>query len=237
MATGLHLSPLARHFIPKPLRQPLKQIYLQRKLDAVLARTARLSHGEAPSRGLLEELQDAWDNHGMAARTDYLIEVAREAQHTDGPVLECGSGLTTLLIGMLAGRRGIESWTLEHLPAWRDRVARVVARNDIPGTHLCLAPLRNFGGYVWYDAPLAQLPPAFRLVICDGPPGQTAGGRYGLFPVVGDRFGAGARILLDDVERVGERSVLRRWHEEAGVTTEIRDTPTGAFAVATVGAA
>jgi len=229
--TALHPTAVGRLLIPRPLRRPLKNAYLQWKLDAALARVGRLSAGEVPSRGLLEELQDAWDNKGMAARTDYLQAVGREAARTAGPILECGSGLTTLIIGMLAGRRGVESWSFEHLGEWRDRVARVVSRQHISGARVCLAPLHDFGGYEWYDAPLAELPPHFRLVVCDGPPGQTRGGRYGLMPIMGNRLREGSTILLDDVDRPGETDVLESWRREAGLDVEVHDVPTGAFAV------
>lgn len=233
MPTGLHLAPLARHFIPTPFRRVLKQAYLQHKLDSVIGRVARLSHGESPSVALLEDLQDAWDNRGYGGRTDYLREVAGRAAAMTGPILECGSGLTTILVAALAGRRGVTYRSLEHLPECRDRVAGVLERHRLP-VGVCAAPLRDFEGYSWYDPPREERPHRIGLVICDGPPGQTPGGRYGLLPQMRERLAPGATILLDDVDREGERGVLARWREEAGLQTEIRDTPTGAFGVAAV---
>jgi hypothetical protein len=226
MAAAPPLSSLVRPFVPAPLRKSLKDFYLQRKLDGVIARLRRLGSGEAPSRGLLEDLQDAWDNEGMAARTDYLHEVAGAAAAARGPILECGSGLTTLISGIVGGNRGLDSWSLEHLAEWRDRIAAVVARNRLKGAHVCLTPLRDFGSYAWYDAPIDGMPSQFHLVICDGPPGQTKGGRYGLLPRMHDRLAPGATILLDDVDRPGEMDVLARW----GMRHELR----GSYAIAFV---
>ena len=45
---------------------------------------------------------------------------------TKGPMLECGSGVTTILMGILCGRRNVEVWSLEHFGEWRDRVSETL---------------------------------------------------------------------------------------------------------------
>jgi hypothetical protein len=79
------------------------------------------------------------------------------------------------------------------------------------------------------------MPPAFQLVICDGPPGETPGGRYGLWPVLGQRLAPGAVILLDDADRPGEEEVLRRWSTEARMRVDMRRVAGGAYAIITHG--
>jgi hypothetical protein len=91
--------------------------------------------------------------------------------------------------------------------------------------------LIEYGEFVWYDPPLAQMPEAFSLVICDGPPGTTKGGRYGLLPVLGKRLPPGATILLDDAGRPAETELIRRWEGEAHFKTEIRGDRERGFAV------
>ena len=203
------------------------------QLTRALQRAARLTPGQAPDRELLRQLQRGWGNPQWAAPLDYLAELARVAATTPGPVLECGSGLTTVLLGVLAGRRGVESWSLEHHPRWHARVSRTVAKHDLPGINLTLAPLRSFGSFDWYDAPLSDLPVAFDLVVCDGPPEGTRGGRYGLMPVLGSRICAGALILMDDVNRPGERDVIARWQQEGYASTGVTPLETGEFALLT----
>jgi hypothetical protein len=145
-------------------------------------------------------------------------------------VLECGSGLTTLLLGLLAGRRGVGVWSLEHLIEWRKRVASALARHDIREVHLLLAPLENYGPFTWYS-PKVPLPGHFDLVVCDGPPSDTHGGRYGMLPVMRERIDERTMILLDDAERPSEHQVLRQWQADAAVTIAVRETPSGAFAL------
>ena len=224
-----------KRLVPRSIKQAAKDALLERKFRRAMRHVARLGAGEVPSRQLFEELQEGWGNEGMAARTDFLEEVTRQAAATTGPVLECGSGLSTLMLGMVAGRRGVETWSLEHMAEWHARVTSAVTGYEVPGVRLSLAPLRDFGDFSWYDPPLALMPAEFRLVVCDGPPGDTPGGRYGLLPVLGERLPAGSLILLDDVERAGELEVLRRWREEAAMSTAVRDTPTGSYALATRG--
>jgi hypothetical protein len=74
------------------------------------------------------------------------------------------------------------------------------------------------------------MPKQFSLVICDGPPGSTKGGRYGLLPVMGDRLPPGSTILLDDAGRADEAKLIKRWESEAGFQTELINTATSKYA-------
>lgn len=228
------LGPVKR-LVPSSVKKAAKQVLLEQALRSAMRRVAALPEGEVPSRELLAELLTAWSNDGFAADLDYLEEVARRAASVEGPVLECGSGLTTLLVGMLAGRRGFETWSLEHHPEWHARVGAALKEHNVPRARLALAPLKSYGGFSWYDPPLAEMPEAFRLVVCDGPPGTTPGGRYGLLPVMRERLPAGSLILLDDANRPEEQEALSRWTDEYALTFEMRETVEGAYAVAVCG--
>jgi hypothetical protein len=224
-----------KKLVPSGVKKAAKQVLLGQALRGAMRRVAALAEGEVPSRELLADLLTAWSNDGFAADLDYLEEVARRAASVEGPVLECGSGLTTLLVGMLAGRRGFETWSLEHHPEWHARVSAALEEHNVPRARLALAPLKSYGGFSWYDPPLAEMPEAFSLVVCDGPPGTTHGGRYGLLPVMRERLPAGSLILLDDANRPEEQEALRLWLEEYGLTFEMRETVEGAYAVVVCG--
>lgn len=224
-----------KRLVPARLKRAAKAALLERTFGRALRQVAALPLGEAPSRQLLEELQIGWGNEGFAARSDYLEEVAARAANVKGPILECGSGLTTMLLGLLAGRRGVETWSLEHIPQWHARVTATLERHHIPKVRVCLAPLRDYEGFSWYDPPLAEMPLDFHLVVCDGPPGATLGGRYGLLPVMNERLSAGSLVMLDDANREGEAEVLERWSSETQLSIDMRETSTGAFALVTRG--
>jgi hypothetical protein len=224
-----------KRLVPAGVKRAARQALLEQALRRAVRRIAELPEGEVPSRALLADLLTAWSNDGFAADLDYLEEVARRAASVEGPVLECGSGLTTLLAGLLAGRRGFETWSLEHHPEWHARVGAALEGHNVPRARLALAPLKSYGDFSWYDPPLAEMPDAFRLVVCDGPPWTTPGGRYGLLPVMHGRLPAGSLVLLDDANRPDEQEALRRWSEEYGFGVEMRETGEGAYALAVRG--
>ncbi len=192
-----------------------------------------LAPGEVPNHQLLSDLITGWGNLAYVTDVDYLAEVARRAAVTAGPVLECGSGLTTIVLGCLAAQRGVEVWSLEHLPRWHQRVNAALEKHHITGVQNLYAPLRDYGGFCWYDAPLEDLPDKFQLVVCDGPTGRTPGGRYGLWPVLKSRLTLETLVLLDDAGRRSERRSLQRWTTEANSALTVRRTQSGAYALVT----
>jgi hypothetical protein len=158
-----------------------------------------------------------------AAPFEYIQYYLRTLAETEGLVLECGSGLSTLVAGVVAQRRGFQVWAFEQSPFWYERVQAELDRFRIRAVRLCLTPLRDYGAYVWYDPPV-ELPPAFSAVACDGPPGETKGGRYGLWPVMRRRLASGCVVLLEDVVREDERRILKCWAEESGRDFSIAGT-------------
>ena len=68
------------------------------------------------------------------------------------------------------------------------------------------------------------------LVICDGPPGDTRGGRYGLLPVCASHLADGCVILMDDAERMGEQAAISNWQNQYAVTVQVNQTTAGSYA-------
>jgi hypothetical protein len=224
------LSP--RAFVPKPIKRAARRLLRQWALHRALEPVIRLRPGEQPSLAALIALRQAWGNHGYAADVEFLSDVCRQAVRTEHPVLECGSGLSTVLLALLAGRRGIAIWTLEHDPHWLGETRRGLAQAGAPPARTCLAPLVPYHGFVWYAPPgMGTPPPAFGLVVCDGPPGQTPGGRYGLMPVMRERIRPGAVILLDDAERDSEITMLERWQKGWACSVRVTQTRFGTHAL------
>jgi hypothetical protein len=220
-----------KKFVPKWIKRPIKDAVTRRQLREAIKSIRQLPDGQVPGRELLSQLIQGWSNEGFAANLDYLEEIAKQSLNSDGPILECGSGASTILLGILSARRHIMVWSLENSPEWGLRVSEVLETNGISGVRVCSSPLVEYGEFVWYDPPLAEMPKEFSLVICDGPPGSTRGGRYGLLPVMQDRLPTGSTILLDDAGRSDEAEIIRRWENEASFATQIVSASGGTYAV------
>ena len=215
---------------PAIIKQVVRTAQLQHRLWRAARHIAALPPGVVPSRQLLQELLAGWSNEGFAADLNYLEALSAQAVATPGPVLECGTGATTILLGLLAGRRGVEIWSLENSPEWISRIRKALSRSRIPGIRLCYAPLRDYGGFEWYNAPMGHMPTDFRLVVCDGPPGSTPGGRYGLLPVMSGHVSRKAVVLLDDASRTGEGAVVEEWKRQWPLSVSLHQSGHGAYA-------
>ena len=175
-----------------------------------------IRHRENVSDRALSDLVYGWGNVGYSAEHEFLRALLRMAREARGPILECGSGLSTILVGHIAQQHGNRLWSLEHHPGWAERVRGRLSECGIESVEICVAPLKDYGEFTWYDPPSDDLPDAFSLVICDGPPHNTHGGRYGLLPVIRNRLAPASTIMLDDAEREEERQIAQRWCEESG---------------------
>lgn len=153
-----------------------------------------------------------------------LAEVDAGAQ----TILECGSGISTILVGrLLRDRRRGSLHSLEHDPGWVTLGRSQLAAEGLDAyVRIIEAPLepnpKAAQGCPWYArSSLAELPRGgVDLLLVDGPPapaGSLERSRYPALPVLAPRLAANARVILDDVERAGEAWVLQRWQEELGL--------------------
>lgn len=177
-----------------------------------------------PAHPVFFDLVRGWGNFAWSAKREFLAASIHQALLTEGPILECGSGLSTVLVGYVAQTRGIQLWALEDSEEWAGRVERELERFRIDSARVVSTPLRDYGEFAWYTPPLSALPESFALVLCDGPPGRTKGGRYGLVPVMGDRLAAPCTILLDDANRDVESSIVARWSQELHASSSLLGT-------------
>lgn len=228
------LVSLAKRLLPRSLRGAIKEYLRQRLLHRALRRLARLPAGALPDRALLADLDEGWGNLAYGADITFLEEMLRRLVACPGPGLECGSGLSTILMGFAGASAGLDIWSLENDATWFIRAEKILQRYHLGHVRLLMAPLKDYGGYTWYDPPLEEMPRDFRLVVCDGPVESTSGGRYGLLPIMAGRFVDGAVVLLDDAHTAVGRAVLGQWQKEGCAGVEIRPSNGSAFAVVTL---
>lgn len=195
-----------RDRLPPRVRDPI----------AAARRRALLSIGvhllrDGVSESALRRLSMGWGNQGVSADLGFLRAALDYAERTDAAILECGSGLTTMALGVRA--RAGQVWSLEHHEEWARKSREALRSSRANGARVFHAPLRSYGDVSWYTVP-EGLPASFGLVVCDGPPTErTPGGRSGLWAVLGDRIKK-ATVLLDDVGRDSEATLLERLRAE-----------------------
>lgn len=206
-----------RAFVPRPLRAWVRTTHRGWVFSREFAALRRDPAAAARDLAGLQRLSYGWGNDGWSAHPQYLARCITSVLERPGcRVLECGSGLSTLVMGAAVERVGGGIWSLEHTPAWRDRVQGAAASLGLTAVTVLDAPLRDWGAFDWYTPPPALPARGFDLVVCDGPPADTRGGRYGALPVMRERLAPGCLVLLDDAARDGERETLARWTREFG---------------------
>lgn len=104
-------------------------------------------------------LIDEWGNESFSAGHEFLAACIEVAQQAQGPILECGSGVSSLAMAAT----GAEVHALEHDPAWISKVVEARDRLGLETLHVHYAPLKDgwYSGVEWPDCD---------IVVCDGPP-------------------------------------------------------------------
>jgi hypothetical protein len=216
---------IARRVLPTSLRRHLSRAHRHVVFRRAMRRFLRAPAAYAePGDPVLLELIYGWGNELWSALDEYLAACIQCALVAKGPILECGSGLSSLVVGAIATQRRVEHCVLEHSPEWAANVQRHCDRYRLDSVRICVAPLRNYGEFDWYDPPVDSLPGDFALVICDGPPRWNRGGRFGLVPILRSRLQARSVILLDDAAREQEREIARQWAAELDASCETLGT-------------
>jgi hypothetical protein len=173
-----------------------------------------------PGNPVLLDLIYGWGNEAWSAMDEYLADCIGHAISANGPILECGTGLSTIMLGVVARKKHLSHFALEHKPEWAAKTQSYLNKYQL-ATVIHTKPLKNYGDYCWYDVTVDEMPESVSLVVCDGPPRRTKGGRFGLIPIMKSRLKPGCIILLDDAERFEELNIAKRWQTELDTSFNI----------------
>lgn len=122
-----------------------------------------------------------------AASPDVLALVVGIARKCRGPIIETGSGLSSVLMGAVAP----VVYSLEHVDHYAAQTLAWAEEAGVDNVGICCAPLRDF----WYDVDKFELPEKFAMGFCDGPP-RMYGTRTRFFDVIAPRCTV---IVVDDM--------------------------------------
>lgn len=182
---------------------------LRRQTGLSLRHVAELIRDEEETPDTyLEALRAVYNPWGAPA--DFLALSVLLARKSPGPIIEAGSGLTTLL--MAAARPDITVWCLENSPFYAMQLEHQALSANLFNINIVYAPLRDG----WYDLSEDKLPESFGLGLVDGPP-RYLGDRMKFFDTFGDCVSA---VLCDDADDPGYLSALRVWADTKGMVVE-----------------
>jgi hypothetical protein len=207
--------PMQIRAFARRLRNDTVRAIKQRVLrHAVASLGHALRTGRQPSPRLFEQLVYGWGNEAWSARSSFLQAVIEWLPRTTGSVVECGPGISTFVLASAAAVSARRVHAFEHNRDWAERIVRELPSDLRASVEMHLTPIRSCGDFDWYSLDALTLPSDVGFVVCDGPPGKTRGGRYGLAPMLRAYLKPGCIVLLDDTQRLEERQIVRRWCDE-----------------------
>jgi predicted O-methyltransferase YrrM len=165
---------------------------------------------------------------GMALDGASLLSIVSHIIRSDvHSMVECGSGVSTIVIGNLfKGRGDGHLFSLEEDENWFEQMQTFIAAQGLDDyVTLLYAPITDWAGVGrWYDRSVAQLIldrfPHIDLLLVDGPQRKNKQSRYGALPYFGPILDASSLVILHDLDRKAERTVLERWRIEFGAVCE-----------------
>ena len=152
-----------------------------------------LRRGAMPTPAMLDALRRGCDGNVATPSTEELLDVARHVIETQGPILEYGCGVTTLLLAALVAPREIEVWTVERDGARHMRVARMLSAHGL-SVRWCRV-LMERSAIVWSDPAIDAMPDAFSLLVAVSEEPDGLSGRDRLPPALRSRLGRTAMAL------------------------------------------
>jgi len=152
-----------------------------------------------------------YGGNNYAADPGTLALVTGIARKCAGPIIETGSGLSSVLMGLATGQT---VWSLEHEQQYAAQTLRWCGEAGVRNVGVCHAPLRDF----WYDIDAFDLPEKFAFGFCDGPP-RMFGTRLKFFERIAPRC---TLVLVDDIKTdINFSNKVREWAEVNGRTFSI----------------
>lgn len=152
-----------------------------------------------------------YGGNNYAADAGTLALVTGIARKCMGPIVETGSGLSSVLMGLATNEK---IYSLEHNEHFAAQTLSWCNEAGVSNVGICQAPMRDF----WYDVGAFELPNKFAFGFCDGPP-RLYGTRMKFFEVFGDRCSV---ILVDDIKTDNTfAKKVQDWAEVNGRTFQV----------------
>jgi predicted O-methyltransferase YrrM len=137
-------------------------------------------------------------------------------------VVECGSGISTLWLGLTITKLGLDTRVvaLDHDAEYVGKTNRMLAQHGVDDVATARhAPLTDVstgaGSQPWYDPAATEDLDGIGLLFVDGPPKSVADlARLPALPVLWERLAPQASIVLDDMIRQEEQDIVALWRQQ-----------------------
>lgn len=168
---------------------------------------------EAPR---LDQPMPATGGFAMDARA-LLHLAALVEEHEPRNILELGGGTSTIWLGYLTQELGTKIVSVDHLDKYLQKTEAYVRRHNFSDRIECrLAELEELRvgerEYRWYARQAMEDVSEIDLLLIDGPPQSTGKwARYPALPLLREKLGREAIVVLDDHHRKDEQEALAEW--------------------------
>jgi len=168
-----------------------------------------------------------WSSAAM--RPSGLVKVLNEIiLNQRRSIVECGGGISTFLIAKIINENGGKLYTIEHNKEWVAYLENFLTKHSLEkNVEIIHAPLvksgfSHFGENFWYEEECIKkrISREIDFLIIDGPPSYPIENKYSRYPAAPffwKYFPEDFTILLDDINREGEREIVSRWEAEFGI--------------------
>lgn len=142
-----------------------------------------------------------------AASPDLLLTINEIVKkNRPGLVVELGSGVSTLVAAKSGAKRIV---SLDDSEEFGNKTRLMLKEHKVRGVDIRIASLQPYAnGSTWYDTSSIKDLKKIDLLIIDGPPGsKNPQARYPALAEFKDKLSPQAVIVIDDVNREGERKL------------------------------
>jgi predicted O-methyltransferase YrrM len=139
-----------------------------------------------------------------SALEDVLALSVVMARKAEGPILETGSGLTTIL---MAAATEHMVYCIEHDPGYASQLKIMAQQAGVFNIAVCQQPIKDGWYYLADLAEDPEFPTLFALALVDGPPRYLAS-RMPFY----EHFGQICEVIVaDDADDLGYRQAIEDW--------------------------
>jgi predicted O-methyltransferase YrrM len=176
------------------LKKSINHTYYQSEAYAQLMHLLDLKSSVPPTRG--------W-----AASPDLLLTIYETVKKINPSlVVELGSGVSTLVAAKSGAKKVV---SLDGSKEYAAKTRELIKEHRVRGVDVRFAALLPYvNGLTWYDVSVIKDLKKIDLLIVDGPPGNNnPESRYPALKEFKDKLSSRAVVILDDVNREGERKL------------------------------